>query len=75
MDKILAIIARLSYMYAKIGAWAVSLHGSYEAVVPNSMKSKWSVGGGCYAIPFFHDVKLVHKMYVRLFTPRRIKGC
>ena len=40
MDKILAIIARLSYMYAKIGAGAVSLHGSYEVVVPNSMKSK-----------------------------------
>ena len=40
MDKILAIIARLSYMYAKIGAGAVSLHGSYKAVVPNSMKSK-----------------------------------
>ena len=40
MDKILAIIACLSYMYAKIGAGAVSLYGSYEAVVPNSMKSK-----------------------------------
>lgn len=40
MDKILAIIASLSYMYAKIDAGAVSLHGSYEAVVPNSMKSK-----------------------------------
>ena len=37
---ILRAIANLSLFYAKLGAGAASLHGSYEAEAPSSMKNK-----------------------------------